>query len=125
MNADLLTKLDFSDLLNYHLNQDCFATVCLAEYDFKVPYGVVEIKDSYISTIKEKPTKTYFINAGIYVLDPSILDSVERGEYLDMPDLLKDKISEGKQVSSFPLHEYWLDIGRLPDYKKANRDIEK
>lgn len=125
MNADLLTKLNFSDLLNYHLNQDSFATVCLAEYDFKVPYGVVEIKNSYISAINEKPTKSYFINAGIYVLDPSALTSIKKGKYLDMPDLLKDKIAEGKQVSSFPLHEYWLDIGRLPDYQKANRDFEK
>ena len=86
-------------------------------------YGVVEIKDQYVTKIIEKPVKKYFINAGIYVLEKNLLEKLTGKSYLDMPTLLEKYIENGEQINVFPIHEYWLDIGRIQDYEKANDEI--
>ena len=123
MNGDLLTKINFEKLLDNHLKRQCIATTCVCEYSFQVPYGVVQIENHRLKAIVEKPTKKYFINAGIYVLDPSILESVDGNNYLDMPALLERQIQLGNNINLFPIHEYWLDIGAKEDYEQANLDI--
>lgn len=88
-----------------------------------MPYGVIEIQDNKIKSIIEKPTHKFFVNAGIYVLEPEFIDKVDGLGYLDMPSLIEQQLEEGVQINSFPVHEYWLDIGRMEEYERANRDM--
>ncbi len=124
MNADLLTKVNFEYLLDFHHSQGGLATMCIKRYDIQVPYGVVDIDSHSIVDIVEKPVQKFFVNAGIYVLDPKIINSVDGTSYLDMPSLLKDRISNGDKVNAFPIHEYWLDIGQESQYKEAQNNIK-
>ncbi len=123
MNGDLLTKIDFEHLLNYHSEQGGSATMCVREYDFQVPYGVITAKENKVLSIVEKPIHRFLINAGIYVLNTSIIRRINTGGYLDMPQMLEDEISQGSQVNLFPIYESWLDIGKPEDYLKANKDL--
>ena len=81
------------------------------------------MKDKNILDIREKPSQVFYVNAGIYVLQPFILQYLNPSEYMDMPQLLKLLIKKGHKVISFPIHEYWLDIGKIDDYKKAQADF--
>ena len=120
MNGDLITELDFRSLLDNHKQSESDATVCVVEYDFQVPYGVIEVKDSKVNNIIEKPTHKFFVNAGIYVLNQGLVKSFDTAEYIDMPELLRKRVNSGNGVNIFPLYEQWLDIGQLPEYNKAN-----
>jgi len=124
MNGDLLTKVDFNELLSYHEKIGGDATMCVREDSFQVPYGVVKAKSHQVISIEEKPVYKFFVNAGIYVLDKSILDDIDGSSYLDMPNLLEKKIKSGK-INMFPLHEYWLDIGRMEQFEQAQQDSKK
>lgn len=122
MNGDLLTDVNYERLLDFHNTQDGIATVCVREYDFQVPYGVIKVEDQVIKSIVEKPVHKFFVNAGIYVLSQELVKSVVGSNYLDMPHLLDESIQSGKQVNSFPIHEHWLDIGRMEEFERANLD---
>ena len=124
MNGDLLTRVNFRDLLDYHLDQKAQATMCVREYDFQVPFGVVEIEDHHILSIDEKPVHRFFVNAGIYVLEPGLIDLIPKGEYFDMTDLFARAIEKGHETQAFPIHEYWIDVGRIDDLDRANHDHE-
>jgi dTDP-glucose pyrophosphorylase/predicted transcriptional regulator len=121
MNGDLLTKVDFKNLLDFHCDHNADATMCVREYDFQVPYGVVAIDEGSIKEIKEKPIHRFFVNAGIYVLNKNLIKKVDGKTHLDMTDLLEKELDNGG-VSAFPIHEYWLDIGCKEEYERANRD---
>lgn len=123
MNGDLLTKVDFSHLLSFHEENNSDVTMCVREYDFKVPYGVVETEGRYVTKITEKPVHKFFVNAGIYVLNPDVVQAVNGGMYLDMPDLAENLVNQGRDVSVFPIHEYWLDIGRPDDFARAQEEM--
>jgi len=123
MNGDLLTNIDFKELLYFHMQGKNDATMCVREYDFQVPYGVIKSNKGYVSAIEEKPIHQFFINAGIYVLNPSILDMIKEGSCLDMTELLEKKIKDSGQVEMFAVHEYWLDIGQLDQFKQAQKDV--
>ncbi|MFW3426667.1 nucleotidyltransferase family protein [Aliarcobacter butzleri] len=125
MNGDLLTNVNFEHLHNYHLSTNSIGTMCVREYDFQVPYGVVNIKDSKIISIEEKPTHKFFVSAGIYMLSPEVLEYIPENQFYDMPTLFEKIISKGKNTISFPLREYWLDIGRIEEYKKANEEYDE
>jgi dTDP-glucose pyrophosphorylase len=122
MNADLITDINFQDLINYHLEHKASATMCVKEYDFTVPYGVVKVNDHKIEGLDEKPNQKFFVNAGIYLLGPDILELIPKNVSIDMPDLFKIIIDSNKTTAAFPIHEYWLDIGQMNDYQKANND---
>ena len=122
MNGDLLTKVDFKNLFNFHCEHNSEATMCVREYDFQVPYGVVEIDDYNIKRITEKPVHKFFVNAGIYVLNRSLINKVDGKSYLDMTDFLEKELNNSG-VKAFPIHEYWLDIGQVEEYEKANREF--
>ena len=122
MNGDLLTKVDFEVLLNFHNSSESDATMCIREYDLQVPFGVVEINEGRIGKIKEKPSYKFFVNAGIYVLNENIINKVDGKSYLDMPDFLENEL-KNKGINAFPIHEYWQDIGRIEEYTKANHDV--
>ena len=125
MNGDLLTKVDFKELLRFHLQEGEDVTMCVREYDFQIPYGVVETDGKHVTSIEEKPVHRFFVNAGIYVLNPSMLDMVDGKSYLDMPKLLEQKMRESGKISMFPVHEYWLDIGQIKQFDQAQRDVSQ
>ena len=123
MNGDLLTSIDLTSFLNFHEINNGVATMCVREYEHTVPYGVITSKGVKIKSMIEKPTYRYFVNAGIYLLNPSLIKSVKPGTNIDMPSLLESFISKGQIVNTFPIHEYWLDIGRIDQFKKAQSDL--
>lgn len=123
MNGDLLTTLNYNSMLDFHLAHGSAATVCVREYEYQVPYGVIQNEGHRIVSIVEKPMQHYFVNAGIYLLEPELVRSVKRGTRIDMPALLERAIDGGGTVSMFPIHEYWLDIGRMEDFKRAQTEI--
>lgn len=125
MNGDLLTKVDFAHLLDYHLEQTSIATMCVTEYEYQVPYGVIESQGNKITHMVEKPMQRHFVNAGIYVVNPELIQRVEVNQAIDMPTLLEQQIEKDEDVTIFPIHEYWLDIGKMPDFNKAQIDVEK
>lgn len=125
MNGDLLTNVNFEHLHNYHLSNNSLGTMCVREYDFQVPYGVVNILNSKITSIEEKPTHKFFVSAGIYMLSPEVLEYIPKNKFYDMPTLFEKIISDNKNAISFPLREYWLDIGRIEEYKKANEEYDE
>ncbi|AZZ91275.1 CBS domain-containing protein [Hahella sp. KA22] len=122
MNGDILTRVNFEHLLRFHQQQRGAATLCVREYEFQVPYGVVQAEDQRITSIVEKPTHSYFVNAGIYVLEPQVIRDIKPEQHLDMPTLLQQLMECRKDVAMFPIHEYWLDIGRMNDFEKAQKD---
>jgi len=122
MNGDLLTNVNFDHLCDYHIENHSKATMCVREYDFQVPFGVVNLKGHNIASIEEKPVHNFFVSAGIYMLNPGCIDMIPNDEFYDMPTLFEKMIAQEDNVISFPLREYWLDIGRIEEYKKANNE---
>lgn len=125
MNGDLLTKLNFEQLLSFHHEHRSCVTMCVRPYEQTVPYGVVEIDEHKLVKIQEKPMNRYFINAGIYVLEPDVINLVPKNEYYDMTALVESVIDKGKNTSVFPIREYWMDIGRIEDFESANIDYKE
>ncbi|MFD2235490.1 nucleotidyltransferase family protein [Phaeospirillum tilakii] len=122
MNGDVLTKADFGQLLAFHESRAAGATVGVRLFEMEVPYGVLEFEGDRVSAIVEKPVQPFKVSAGIYALDPAVLP--ERPVPLDMPDLLRGVIASGGTVTGFPIHEYWIDIGRPPEFRQAAADFD-
>jgi dTDP-glucose pyrophosphorylase/CBS domain-containing protein len=125
MNGDILTRVDFKAMHQFHEEHGADMTIAVRPYEARVPYGLVEIDGSRITSIAEKPLVRGFVNAGIYLLNPDVCRLVAPGESLDMPQLIERLIDDGKAIVGFPLREYWLDIGRLADYEQALADVER
>lgn len=125
MNGDILTKMNFGKLLDFHNKNMAEATICVKEYNNQIPFGVVTVKKNRLRKIEEKPKRHFFISGGIYVFNPGVLDNVSPGSVLDIPVLLRTLIAQEKTVAAFPIREYWIDIGQFDDYQKANNDFAK
>ncbi|MGZ7445986.1 nucleotidyltransferase family protein [Paenibacillus sp. TH7-28] len=125
MNGDLLTQVNFEHLMQFHLLHNSMATMCVREYEYQIPYGVVETEGTNLIKIKEKPVHRSFVNAGIYVLNPEALDYIPKNEFYDMPSFFEQLISKGKASAAFPIHEYWLDIGHLTELERAGKEYTK
>lgn len=123
INGDILTRVDFRALLAYHTEHAAALTVGVRTYEIDVPYGVVEADGPRVRRVVEKPSVRFFVNAGIYVLEPLAHALIPPGRRFDMTDLIALLIQEGHAVVSFPIVEYWLDIGRHPDYEQAQHDV--
>ncbi|TMO43812.1 nucleotidyltransferase family protein [Pseudoalteromonas ruthenica] len=123
MNGDVLTKVDFARLLEFHCENGADATMCVREYEYQIPYGVIQGEGSRITDMVEKPIQRFFVNAGIYVVSPEVISSVPFNHRIDMPTVLEQRIAKDKDVLMFPIHEYWLDIGRMDDFNRAQVDI--
>ena len=120
INGDILTEINYSNLLSYHKKSSNKITICTSFYETQIPFGTLEVEDNIIKKISEKPIKKFLINAGIYVLEPEVINTIKNNEHLNMPDLINDYIVN-KQAGIFPLHEEWIDIGSHDDYEKANQ----
>ncbi|MGI9325556.1 MAG: nucleotidyltransferase family protein [Pseudomonadales bacterium] len=124
MNGDLLTQVDLQELLKFHHENQALATMCVRQYEFKVPYGVVRAQGTAVHSIIEKPTQKFFVNAGIYVLGKALVQTVSAEIPIDMPDLLMQQVENQEKVAMFPIHEYWLDIGQPEDFDQAQIDFQ-
>jgi dTDP-glucose pyrophosphorylase/predicted transcriptional regulator len=123
MNGDLLTKVNFEQMLDFHLQHRAAATMAVREYDLQVPFGVVTLGNDEIVGIDEKPVHRFFVNAGIYVLEPDTLDLVPRATPFDMTTLFQHLMQKGRSTGAFPIREYWLDVGRLDDLERARLEF--
>lgn len=123
INGDILTNIDFERVLEFHNKHQAAATMCVRDYEYQVPFGVINGEGNKIISMMEKPVQRFFVNAGIYVISPEVRHSVEKNMRIDMPTLLEQFISKSHDVLMFPVHEYWLDIGRVEDYNRAQIDI--
>lgn len=119
MNGDILTRLDFRSMLAFHQEQQADLTVAVRQYEVRLPYGVIKTNGHTVTGITEKPTIQHFVNAGIYLLNPDICRFIPAGRPYDMTDLISHLVSSGYQVASFPVCEYWQDIGQVEDYQRA------
>jgi dTDP-glucose pyrophosphorylase len=126
MNADVLTKVNFSQFIENHTKCNYLASMCVRNYDFQVPFGVVHVKDQLISKIEEKPTQSFFVNAGIYALNHQVLQMIPKDTFFDMPSLFSEILKGNKDKAGvFPIHEYWMDVGRRDDFNQAQVDYKK
>jgi len=114
LNGDLLTGFDYRHLMQYHADHNSSATICVREHVTQIPFGVVQTDGHRLIGFDEKPTYRQLVNAGVYVIEPSVLTYLEPDTPTDMPSLLGKVQSSGQEVMVCPIHEYWLDIGR-PD----------
>lgn len=124
MNGDVLTKVNFKKLLEHHVTQNFAATMCVREDEHRIPFGVIETEQQLITAMVEKPTYRYKINTGIYVLNPEIIAKVASNQRIDMPSLLEENRQSSKRIGTYTSYDYWLDIGQMKDYQKAQQDIE-
>lgn len=119
MNGDILTHASFTTLLEFHNERHALGTMAVREYDFQVPYGVVRLEGDRILKIEEKPVQSFFVNAGIYALSPQALALVPKRSYLDMTTLFDRMAGKNMLTSAYPLREYWLDVGRMEEFERA------
>lgn len=118
-NGDILTNLDISMFLAYHLRSESALTIAATQYSFQVPFGVVSTTDSQVVHIDEKPKFSFLINSGIYFLSPRVFATLPRNGAYHMTDVAHEQIRRGARVSCFPIFEHWLDVGRPSDYDLA------
>ena len=123
INGDILTEVDFRAMLAYHREHQAELTIAVRQYDVKVPYGVIECEGSQVRGVNEKPTFGFFVNAGIYLLEPGVYRLIPSRQRFDMTDLIQRVIAERRMVVSFPICEYWLDIGEHAEYEQAHQDV--
>lgn len=124
MNGDILTKLHFKDLMDFHLKGKAEMTVGVKEHKVQLPYGTVTTNDRRVISLQEKPELSFVINSGIYALNPDVLKFIPKGKFFGMPDLISTLLREGRRVIAYEIKDYWLDVGKVDDYKKAVNDFE-
>lgn len=124
MNSDLLTNIDFEDFYNNFENEDADMAVASIPYKVDIPYAVIEKEGNRILSFKEKPTYTYYSNAGIYLIKKELLYLIPVAKHFNATDFMDVLIANGKKVIHFPIHGYWLDIGKHDDFNKAQEDVD-
>jgi NDP-sugar pyrophosphorylase family protein len=125
-NGDILTTLDLRELIAFHIENQGVATIASHSRQVHIDLGVIQTNgDHSVVGYQEKPVIDYLVSMGIYIFEPIVLDYIQKGEYLDFPDLIKILIADRKKVMSFPFTGYWEDLGRPDDYEQANIDFEK
>ena len=124
MNSDLLTDVNFEDLYETYLTNQAEMAIATVPYEINIPYGVVETMDSSVVSLKEKPTYTYYSNAGIYIIKASCLKEIPQKSFYNATDLIEKLITEKRKVTNIPILNYWLDIGKPMDFEKAQKDVK-
>lgn len=125
INGDILTGIDFDSILNHHISHDYDITVGSRNYEIKVPYGVMVTNGDIITSLEEKPVYNFYINSGVYVVSERAIKYIPDNKMYNMTDLIEDLIRDNKRCGVYKITEYWSDIGRIDDFKKANEDIKK
>ena len=120
MNGDVLMAAKVSDLVRYHSESGAEVTVGVKILETQIPFGVMTLDGARIMGVEEKPTYRDYVNAGIYVVNPSVLEEIPQGERFDMPSVLAPRIGTSKALA-FPLHESWIDLGRPADLNRAEQ----
>jgi len=124
VNADILTSVNYTHFLDFHMGSGAIASMCIKEDSYQIPYATIKTdEDGNIELIEEKPLRKFSVNAGIYMLGSKALDMVPKDKFYDMPTLFEDCMRQNLKVSGFHMSDYWLDIGQKDDYYKANLDI--
>lgn len=123
MNSDLLTDIDYSEMFDMLISNDADMIMATVPYEVNIPYGVVTTEGDQITSLKEKPTYTYYSNAGIYIFKKKHLNRIAKDECYNATDLLNDLLSSEAKVLNYPIRSYWLDIGKPHDFEKAQKDI--
>jgi len=123
-NSDILTTLDYEDFFLDFLEKDADMSVATIPYQVDIPYAVLETKNHQVTTFKEKPTYTYFSNGGIYIVKRDILNKIPKNSFYNATDLMEQLIKDGGKLISYPIRQYWLDIGKPQDFEKAQSDIK-
>ena len=121
-NGDVMTDIRYGDILDFHTKKNSTATMAVRLHEWQNPFGVVNTNGINIESFEEKPVYKSNINAGVYVLDPYCLSLLKKDEVCDMPNLFQRVKSAGRSSVAFPMHESWIDVGRLEDLKIANKD---
>lgn len=121
MNGDLLTLVDFRRLISFHNNHDSKITMCTRKFDIQVPYGVVNIENETIKSMEEKPVHSFNVNAGVYVMDSSLLKYIPKNKYFDMPSFVDNAMENNNSTHCFPMIEKWIDIGKASDLEFARK----
>ena len=124
MNSDLLTNINFEDMFSELLARQADMIVATTPYEVNIPYGIIETTGDRIIGIKEKPTYTYYSNAGIYMFKTEYVDLIPRDRKFNATDLMEALYTSEKKVSHYPIVDYWLDIGKPYDFEKAQKDIQ-
>jgi dTDP-glucose pyrophosphorylase len=123
INGDILTQLNYQSMLAFHRENKAVMTVGVRQYSFQMPYGVIETEGIDIRRVSEKPLVQFFVIAGVYLLEPAVHAFIPGNQRLDMPDLITRLMAGQQRIISFPINEYWLDIGQPGDYAKAQADM--
>ncbi len=122
-NSDLLTTLDYEDFFLDFLEKEADMSIATIPYNVDIPYAVMETNNNMVTSFKEKPTYTYYSNGGIYLIKKNLIDFIPKNVHFNATDLMLELINQGKKVVSYPLRQYWLDIGKPDDFKKAQEDV--
>jgi len=126
MNGDLLTTINYKKLITYHLSRKPIATIAVQKREIETDYGVLEYNKNYeLTKYREKPRLPYQVSMGIYIFEPEILDYIPRNKKFDFPELMNLLLKKGEKVSVYPSSDFWLDIGRHEDYRRALEEFEK
>lgn len=124
MNGDLLTKVDFRNLKEFHYTHESPLTICVRKYDFQVPYGVIRISNDAVKSLDEKPIQSFFVNAGVYVINSELLTSIPKDEFYDMTTFVNNLMEQDVKIHCFPIIEKWIDIGQIDDLTQARFEYE-
>lgn len=124
MNSDLLTNIDIEEFYREFIKKDAAMSVACIPYTVNIPYAIVETKDEAILSLKEKPNLTYHSNAGIYLIKRKFLELIPKNSFFNATDMIDKLISEKQKVTYYSILGYWLDIGKMDDYRKAQEDIK-
>lgn len=124
MNSDLLTNIDYEDFYQSFLRHKSDIMVASIPYTVDLPYAIFELEEKEIKSFKEKPSYTYYANAGIYLIKKDIVKEIPKNTFFNATDLMQLIIDSGKKLAHYPIRSYWLDIGKHEDFEKAQKDIK-
>lgn len=125
INGDILTNVNFQTILDYHMENNFIMTIGSRNYEMQVPYGVLNLDENCVTSLEEKPIMSFYVSGGIYVLNPETLPFIPENEHYDITELINSITKEKQKIGSYPIQDYWMDIGHLKDFYKANEDIKK
>ena len=124
-NGDIITSIDYDEMLDYHKKNNSNATMAVRKSTYQIPYGVIETDaDNNILSMKEKPEYSYYVNTGTYILNPEVLSLVPKNEFYDLPRIF-EQLQVNKEVTkSYEITHYWLDMGSPEDYKTIKEKFD-